>query len=104
MVADNNRDHEEVMNWEQFSGIFLSRWYYFIASTLIALGIAVYYIMQSTPIYTRNAQLLIKDDKQGKTASALQEFKDMGLIASTSNVNNEIYTRGGETPAIGSPD
>lgn len=92
MVADNNRDHEDVMNWEQFSGIFLSRWYYFIASTLIALGIAVYYIMQSTPIYTRNAQLLIKDDKQGKTASALQEFKDMGLIASTSNVNNEIYT------------
>ena len=77
---------------EQYGLLFLSHWYYFVASAIIAVAIAVYYIMQTTPIYTRSAQLLIKDDENGKTSSAVQDFKDLGLVASSSNINNEVLT------------
>ena len=90
--ATEKREREEGMSLEQYGLLFLSHWYYFVASAIIAVAIAVYYIMQTTPIYTRSAQLLIKDDENGKTSSAVQDFKDLGLVASSSNINNEVLT------------
>lgn len=77
---------------EKYGLIFLSHWYYFVASVVLALVLAVYYVMQTTPIYTRSAQLLITDDEKGSAGPAVRDFKDLGLVPSTSNISNEILT------------
>lgn len=93
MISEEaKREREEGVNWEHFGLIFLSHWYYFVASVIVAMVVAIYYVMQTTPIYTRSAQLLIKDDEKGATSSAAKDFKDLGLVASTSNISNEILT------------
>ena len=73
------KTQEEGLDFEQIGMMFLSHWYYFVASAIIAVALALYYVMQTTPIYLRNTQLLIKDD-EGKSPSALSEFKELGIM------------------------
>lgn len=93
MAKELERDREDGFNLEDYGMLFLSHWYWFVASVIVAVGIAAYYILSTTPIYTSSTQLLIRDDKDGKGASsALQDFKDLGIIASNTNIKNEILT------------
>ena len=85
------KTQEEGLDFEQIGMMFLSHWYYFVASAIIAVALALYYVMQTTPIYMRNTQLLIKDD-EGKSPSAFSEFKELGIMQSSSNINNEMLT------------
>lgn len=85
------KTQEESFDLEQIGLLFLSHWYYFVASAIITVALALYYVMQTTPIYMRNTQLLIKNDDT-KNTSALSEFKDLGIMQSTSNINNEMLT------------
>lgn len=85
-------EQESGLNLEQYGLLFLSKWYWFVLSLVIAMGCGVYYYMQSTPMFTRNAQLLIKSEENGAASSAVKEFKDLGIISSSSNISNEILT------------
>lgn len=85
-------EQEGGLNLEQYGMLFLSKWYWFVLSVIVALGFGVYYLMQSTPMYTRSAQLLIKSEENGSTVSAMKEFRDLGIISSSSNISNEILT------------
>jgi capsular exopolysaccharide synthesis family protein len=85
-------EQENGLNLEQYGLLFLSKWYWFVLSVLVAMACGIYYYMQSTPMYTRSAQLLIKSEESGATASALKEFKDLGIVSSSSNISNEILT------------
>lgn len=87
------KKEEEGLNWADYGFMFLSHWYWFVASVVVAMVIAVYYIMSTTPIYTTSTQLLIRDDKNNKGAStSIQDFSDLGLIKSNTNIKNEILT------------
>lgn len=85
-------EQENGLNLEHYGLLFLSKWYWFVISVVVALGFGVYYLMQSTPMYTRNAQLLIKSEESGASASAIKEFRDLGIVSSSSNISNEILT------------
>ena len=89
---EENKEREEGINLEQYGLLFLSHWYYFVGVVIITMAIGVMYILRTTPIYTRTTQLLIKNDEQGSSGAALQEFKDLGLISTNTNINNEIIT------------
>lgn len=91
MTSVENKEQEEGLNLEQYGLLFLSHWHWFVGAVIVSLGIAVFYIMRTTPIYTRTAQLLIKEDK-GNAHGAMQEFKELGLFSSASNIQNEIFT------------
>lgn len=60
------KKEEEGLNLADYGFMFLSHWYWFVASVVVAMVIAVYYIMSTTPIYTTSTQLLIRDDKNNK--------------------------------------
>ena len=87
------KKEEEGLNLADYGFMFLSHWYWFVASVVVAMVIAVYYIMSTTPIYTTSTQLLIRDDKNSKGAStSIQDFSDLSLIKSNTNIKNEILT------------
>lgn len=44
----------------------LAKWYWFVISLVITLGIATVYLLKTPPVYTRSAMILIKDDQSRK--------------------------------------
>lgn len=74
-------------------GMFLPRWYWFVLTLSAFLSVAVLYLLSTPAIYTRSAAILVKDDsKGGGAATAMNEFADMGLFKSNTNINNELLT------------
>ncbi|MFS2832851.1 GumC family protein [Bacteroides uniformis] len=71
----------------------LGKWHWFVISLTVCLGIAVWYLLTTPPVYTRTASILVKDDSKGKsTSDAMEGFADFGMFTSNTNVNNEMGT------------
>ena len=75
-----------------FLGMCLSKWPWFLLSVVICLGLAKYYLLKTTPVYTRAASILIKESGKERTSFAdqLNYMGDMGIGTGASNINNEI--------------
>ena len=78
----------------------LQHWKWFVLSVAVCVGFAAFYLSTKPPVYSRTASLLIKE--QGGKGSSLfssemENFAEMGLFSSKTNVNNEIV-------ALQSPD
>lgn len=73
--------------------MFVPKWYWFAISLFITLTIAVLYLLSTTPIYTRTAAILVKDNsKSSSSTSAMNDFSDLGIFKSNTNINNELLT------------
>ena len=71
----------------------LNKWYWFVISLAVAVGIAVFYLLTTPPVYTRSATLLIKEDAQGNSmGDASGVMADFDLFRTNTNVNNEIQS------------
>lgn len=80
---------------QDFALTLLANWYWIVLSVIVALAVAVVFVMRTTPTYTRNSSLLIKNDdknKGGSGSSLPTEFQNLGLFGSNVNINNEIET------------
>ncbi len=72
---------------------FITHWYWFIISLAACLGLAWYYLATTSPVYTRSAMLLIKDESKGGSAvNIASEMQDIGLVANKSNLSNELIS------------
>lgn len=67
----------------------LRHWPWILISVLVCVGAAYIYLLRTPNVYTRAAEILIKDESKGKSAGA-EEFADMGLFQSNTNIQNEI--------------
>lgn len=79
----------------QIKSIFyhcLSKWYWFVISVAVILAGAVFYLLKTTPVYTRNAKLLVKSESKGNSAADISEFSDLGVFSSNVKINNELKT------------
>ena len=47
----------------------LAKWYWFVISLAVVLGVAVTYLLMTPPVYTRSASLLIKEDGNNSSAN-----------------------------------
>lgn len=73
--------------------MFVPKWYWFAISLFITLTIAVLYLLSTPPIYTRTAAILVKDNsKSSSSTSAMNDFSDLGIFQSNTNINNELLT------------
>lgn len=95
-LQNQNTQEEESFDFTEFCMIALRHWQYFVIAIIVALSISAYYILHSTPTYTRSMLLLIKnDDKKnssGAAASLAADFQNLGITPSALNINNEILT------------
>lgn len=86
-------EEELGFNWRDFGKVLLSNWYWLALSVAIFLCIGVFSLLRTAPTYTRYTSLLIKDDQSnGGTSSLVKDFQNMGLVSSSTNINNEILT------------
>lgn len=95
-IQEANAQEEESFNFTEFCMDMLHHWQYFVIAVVAALCICTYCILRTTPTYTRSMLLLIKiDDQKGGNnaiASLAQDFQNMGISTSSSNINNEMLT------------
>lgn len=70
----------------------LAKWRWFVASVLLCVGVAVFYILCAPPVYTRSAYLMVKEDSKGRSIGSdiSSLFADLGLAQANANVNNEL--------------
>lgn len=91
-LAPQNKGNEDFLRIKELLYICLAKWYWFVFSVLATLVIAYIYIGKKQPVYTRTAQVEIKDDKAGKSVSnRASGITDIGLFNTTSTVDNEKY-------------
>jgi capsular exopolysaccharide synthesis family protein len=69
---------------------YLSYWKWFAASLIICMALAVMYLKVTTPVYEIKSTVLLKDDKKGGGTPELSALKDMGLLNTKNNVDNEL--------------
>lgn len=72
--------------------LFLSHWYWFLISAVLAFGFATYYLKKAVPVYTRSAKLLVKSEEKGKSVFGASGFQDMGIFGTSVNITNELQT------------
>lgn len=84
---------EEFIQIQDLWKMAISKWRWFVISLFVSLSIAFLYIATTSPIYTRYASVLIKDNNpKGGISSDVTAFSDMALFKSNTNINNEILT------------
>ena len=69
----------------------LHYWPWVVLSVFLCMGAGVTYLLRTPNVYTQSAAILIKDDSKGKSVGA-EEFADLGLFQSNTNIQNEITT------------
>ncbi len=76
----------------------LSRWYWFVISVVLCIGVAAYYLYKAPKIYTRSATVLIKESAVRRTSNDLESMLSAGgMTQQNSKLANEII-------ALQSPD
>ena len=105
MAVSNNNNRPRINQDDDFIRIqdlfylCLSKWYWFVLSLVITLGIAVAYLLVIPPVYTRTASLLIKEDSKGNSLTdATGVLGDIDFFQSNANVYNEIQAL--QSPAV----
>ncbi len=90
---------DDFMRIQDLFYLCLAQWKWFVLSLFVTLTIATVYILRTPSVYTRSASILIKEDTKGNSlSSGVEDFADMGLFQSNTNVNNELLAL--QSPAI----
>lgn len=69
----------------------LRHWPWILLSLAVCLGLATLYVLRTPKVYTRSAEILIKDKNKGQS-TAMDDFSSLGLFSSKTNVIDEIST------------
>ncbi len=92
-MASKPKQTDDFLRIQDLFYLCLGKWYWFIISLVITLGVAVFYLLTTPPVYTRSASLLIKEDSKGNSVSdAAGVLGDIDIFQSSTNVNNEIQS------------
>lgn len=103
MATQNNiskpKQADDFIRIQDLFYLCVNKWYWFIVSLAMTIGLAVIYILTTPPEYTRSATLLIKEDSKGNSlGDAAGLMGDFDLFQTNTNVNNEIQSL--QSPAV----
>ncbi|MDO4510836.1 MAG: polysaccharide biosynthesis tyrosine autokinase [Bacteroidales bacterium] len=88
-----NSKNEDFAKLQEWFYMCVNKWHWFLISFFVVGAIAVFYVMTTTPTYTRKASILIKDDDAANSLSKeFGAFSDMALGKSRTNIQNEMIT------------
>ena len=92
MARPNQPETENFLRLQDLLYLCLAKWYWFILSLVVTLGVATYYNLTTTNVYQRTASLMIKYEGKGQGigSDVSSTFSDLGLGNAKSNINNEI--------------
>lgn len=67
----------------------LRHWPWILLSVFICVGATYFYLLRTPNMYSRSAELLIKEERKGQSAGS-EEFAKLGLFQSRTNIQNEM--------------
>ncbi len=70
--------------------MMLDKWYWFVISVVLCVGIGCYYIASTPKVYKRQATILVKDSRKGGS-NDISAFSDIIGMPTRCNVDNELY-------------
>lgn len=92
-ITSKFKQADDFLRIQDLFYLCLNKWYWFVISLVITLGVAVIYLLKTPPVYTRTASLLIKEDSKGNSlGNAADMMSDFDLFQTSTNVNNEIQS------------
>ncbi|MBD5232901.1 MAG: polysaccharide biosynthesis tyrosine autokinase [Bacteroidales bacterium] len=68
----------------------LRHWPWIILSVFICVGVAYIHLLKTPYVYTRAAEIQIKEEGNGQNAIATEQFSSLGIFQSNSNIPDEI--------------
>ncbi len=68
----------------------LRHWPWIILSVVVCVGSAYFYLLRTPNIYTRAAEILIKTEAKGQSIVGGEEFSNLGLFQTNTNLQNEM--------------
>lgn len=87
------KEESSIINIRDILFICLRKWYWFVISIVLCLGIAMFKTLRTQPVYSQSASILIKETYKGRsTNKGGASFDDFGLFTSNVNVSNEMLT------------
>ncbi|MDE7408071.1 MAG: polysaccharide biosynthesis tyrosine autokinase [Muribaculaceae bacterium] len=90
---DKEPEEESSINMRELFVLALSKWYWFAISVCITGALAVLYLLSTAPMFTRTAQLLVKEDtSKGASANVSLDFSDLGILQNSVNIQNEVIS------------
>ena len=80
------------MTLKDFLLACLYRWKWFVISVILALVLAFLFLAKKQPVYTRTAQVLIKNTKGGGStiSDELSGLSSLGIFSASASVSNEL--------------
>ncbi len=95
------REEEKGMTAKAFLSLCFSKWQWFALSIIVFVTLGLLAVLRQQPVYTRSCAVLITDQEGGSgggMGDIAGVFSSMGLMSSSSNVNNELIAL--TTPAV----
>ena len=89
-MQNNGQDTEQEKTLGELLIPYLVQWKWIVASVVLFIVVAFVYLRYSTPVYQVTSKVLIKDEKRGQSPADMDIFKDLGIMSSSGNVENEI--------------
>lgn len=84
--------NEQAIDIKAIFHLFLSHWYWFLISVVVALGLATIKLYRTVPVYTRSAKMLVKPEEKGRSIMDVSDFNSFGMLTNSMNINNEMLT------------
>ena len=89
-AAHKARGESSGLNLKSIVALLLSKWYWFVLSLIVTLSAGALYILKTTPLYTRSASIMIKDESKGGNGSTSVDMSELGIASGKVNLENEI--------------
>lgn len=89
-MAISSKKNNKSDKLKKFLSHCLRKWPIFVVSLFLSLLFAIYYLYTAQPQYTRETQLLIKEESKNNKVSVSDLTEDFGTFSGNTNVNNEL--------------
>lgn len=86
----NSKIVEQKLTPKELMSAIIAKWKWIALSLTLCIGLAVLYLAWKPLVFTREAQVEIKEDGESGSSSALAMFSDLGIGNATNNLYNEM--------------
>ncbi len=84
-------DDMQSVSIQDMVDLVIKHWHWFAISIALFLFAGAFYIMKSSPVYQRNATIMVKDSRKGSGSSEVAAFSELAGFSTRRNVDNELF-------------
>ena len=88
--SDTKQEEHITFSVHDLIQTIIANWYWFVISVFVCVGCGYIYILRTPKIYSRTANILVKDSRKGGDTD-LATLSDLAGLSQRRNVDNEIY-------------